>query len=114
MNNLYVLLLGDECNSGTEFRELDRAGIERNYTELLGIPGIPSDSGIEWSMNNLYVLLLGDECNSGTEFRELDRAGIERNYTELLGIPGIPSNSQRFRTVLIPEFRTGIGSSLLG
>ena len=32
------------CNSGTEFRELGRAGIERNYTELLGIPGVPSNS----------------------------------------------------------------------
>ncbi|CAF3601875.1 unnamed protein product [Rotaria socialis] len=50
-------------------------------------------------------------CNSGTEFRELGRTGIERNYTEFLGIA---PNSQRFRIDLIPEFRTGIGSSLNG
>ncbi|CAM4849659.1 unnamed protein product [Rotaria magnacalcarata] len=25
------------CNSSTEFRELGRTGVERNYTELLGI-----------------------------------------------------------------------------
>ena len=30
------------CNSGTEFRELGRTGIERNCTEFLGIP---SNSG---------------------------------------------------------------------
>ena len=43
-----MFILGVECDSGTEFRELGRTGIARNYTESLGIPGIVGmDSGIE-------------------------------------------------------------------
>ena len=34
MNTWYILLLGDRCDSATEFRELGRTGIERNYTEF--------------------------------------------------------------------------------
>jgi hypothetical protein len=98
-------------NSWTEFRELSRAGIRRNWTEfrpipelsdhhvtitpwllhpipernsgnwvepeLDEIPGIPSDSGIEWSSYHPHTVVIAS--NSWTEFRELSRAGIGRN-----------------------------------
>ncbi|CAF4503014.1 unnamed protein product, partial [Rotaria socialis] len=84
-----------------------------------GIPFIPSGFIPEFSTPTLTSTLTlmatptltPTPCNSGTEFRELGRTGIERNYTEFLGIA---PNSQRFRIDLIPEFRTGIGSSLNG
>jgi hypothetical protein len=47
--------------------------------QFLGIPGIPSDSGIEWSSCHPHHHNLAIASNSWTEFRELSRAGIGRN-----------------------------------
>jgi hypothetical protein len=55
--------------------------------ELDGIPGIPSDSGIEWSSCHPHPHTLAIASNSWTEFRELSRAGIGRNSVQLLPIP---------------------------
>jgi hypothetical protein len=47
--------------------------------QFLGIPGIPSDSGIEWSSSHPHPHTVAIASNSRTEFRELSRAGTGRN-----------------------------------
>ncbi len=92
--------------------------------QFLGISGIPSDSGIEWSSCYPHPHTLTIASHSWTEFRELSRAGIGRNSYRfrnwaiimppspshpgycipfLNGIPGIESSRNWTEFLPIPE-----------
>jgi hypothetical protein len=55
--------------------------------QSLGILGIPSDFGIEWSSCHPHPHTLAIASNSWTEFRQLSRTGIGRNPVKFLPIP---------------------------